>query len=102
MNTHMTIRQLFEKRLYECGMFDKDIAAVMESVIAAKENEAVQGRWDENPSGYPPQLLAALWFSVRKHTLAWIDANCPQAFYRAMFVNEPQADEPTYTEKGTT
>jgi len=76
-------------RLFNSGLFDAQIDAVMERVKAAPENEAMQGRWNDDASGYPPPLLNVAWFSVKHHALGYIDETCPQAWFRPLFTNEP-------------
>ena len=87
----MTIREKMIELLCENGMWPKDAPVVIDEMLAAREegdpSHAV--RWDGPTDQYPPQLLAVLWMSVRAAGLKWIDANCPEAFYRPMFVDTP-------------
>lgn len=84
----MTIRQTITDRLISCGLMPDDAAKVMDDVIAAEENAPMQGRWDDEATGYPPSILSLAWFSAKQHALAWIDANCPQAWFRGMFTED--------------
>jgi len=83
-----TIRQRLETMLVERGMFPLQAQAVMDAVIADPASEPMNGRWTDTSSGYPTSLLAVIWISVERHTLAWIDANLPLAWFRPMFTGE--------------
>lgn len=85
-----TIEERMRKNLFESGVFDEQIDAIMERVKVAPENESMEGRWRDDAEGYPPQLIAVAWLTVKRHTLAYIDENCPQAWFRALFVPDTQ------------
>lgn len=85
----MTIRARFEEKLCRCGMFPDQAGVVL--ILTERELPDMTGRWDEDESGYPPELMAALWMGVEQQALVWIDANLPQAWYRPMFVAETTA-----------
>ena len=85
-----TIRERLQRQLQANGMFPQDAEEVMATLIAQGE-DGVPGmayRWDDSPEGYPPMFLAVLWVPVSAAALAWIDANCPKAWYRPMFAPE--------------
>lgn len=86
-----TIEQRMLTNLFEQGLFEDQAAAIMELVKVAPENEAMKHRWQDDASDYPPQLLAVAWFSVKRHTLEYIDANCPNAWFRPLFTSEESA-----------
>lgn len=31
----------------------------------------LSGRWNDNVEGYPPQIEAVIWYSAKRHALAW-------------------------------
>ncbi len=82
----MKIRQYLTKYLTDNGMFARQAAAVMESLI--KSNESMAGRWDDAIEGYPKSLIGGLLVAVRLEATQWIDANQPQAWFRAMFADK--------------
>lgn len=84
----MTFRQKAIELLYSNGMFREDAEKVVQNVIAHPSNEAMQGRWDDDIAGYPPQMLNVLWFTVKSFAVEWIDENCPQAWFRPLFAGE--------------
>lgn len=84
----MRIREKLETHLIANGMFPQDVSAVMQQVIAADFNDCMKQRWDDDVTDYPTALLAGLWASTQQIALQWIDANCPQAWYRAAFTPE--------------
>ena len=80
-----TIRDTIKQHLVAKVMFESQADEVVEAVIAAPENEAMAGRWDEDTEGYPDVMMRVLLVSAKTHALEWIDANCPKAWYRPMF-----------------
>ena len=85
----MTIREYLEGKLVERGLFEDQAHEVMNRVIAedanSKTGPIMGNRWQDVAEGYPPQLFAVLWISVKQHTLAWIDESKPHAWYRPLF-----------------
>jgi len=84
----MTFEQVMRERLTNCGMFPAQVDAVVERVKAAPENESMAQQWSDNANGYPPQMLGVLWLTVKRHGLEYIDAECPQAWFRPLFADE--------------
>ncbi len=80
----MTIRQKLEDYLYQRGMFPNQAKAVVDALIS-NSDKSMEGRWDDEVEGYPPSLLAVLGMGLQHEALRWIDANCPQAWYRSLF-----------------
>ena len=81
----MTVEEKLKNMLVERGMFENQANAVMEAVKTDKGNEAMLGRWNEPANAYPETLYLVLWSSVKDAALAWIDENCPRAWFRPMF-----------------
>ena len=44
-------------------------------------------RWLDSTEGYPKCMLSLITVSAARAALDWIDANCPQAWYRPMFAD---------------
>lgn len=84
----MTWLQWAIAQLVDRGMFETQAKAVMEAAMADPVNEAMQGRWNDAVDGYPPQMQAVCLVSIKSQALKWIDQNCPQAWFRAMFTDE--------------
>lgn len=80
----MTIKEAILKRLYDNGMFPDQAAAVMEQVIANSES-SMDKRWNDNEADYAPSIQAVLWITVKIEALKYIDANCPEAWFRPTF-----------------
>lgn len=79
----MTIKAKIVELLVSHGMFEDDARTVLQEL--EKGNDSMRGRWDEDTAAYPQPLLATLWYSAKVEALKWIDANCPNAWYRSMF-----------------
>lgn len=82
----MTIEEKVKEMLLDCGLFPDQAQEIVEKAKA--EIEEMTNRWDEAVEDYPPVFLAALWFPVKKHALAWVDENAPNARFREMFTDE--------------
>jgi len=82
----MTIEAKMRSMLEERCMFPQDAATVLESV--KRETADMKGRWNDDITGYLIQMGAVLYVIVRRAALAWIDQNCPNAWYRSMFDSE--------------
>lgn len=82
----MTIQEQITKRLVDNGMFEDQANQVISLLKADKIcQDTMQDRWGDNIEGYPPQFLAVMWVTTKRHALAWIDANLPLAWYRPLF-----------------
>ena len=80
-----TIQEEIKTKLVDNGMFEDQADAVISAMKADESNEAMSNRWQDNPSGYPPQFLAALWFSAKGYAREYIIKNCPNAWFRPCF-----------------
>jgi hypothetical protein len=84
----MTIRELLVSELKSNGMFPDQAEAVMTRIIEQNDIPYLISRLDDDSSGYQPALLSGLWYTVKRHALAWINANCPEAWYKPMFEDD--------------
>lgn len=81
----MTVEEKLVDMLYNQGLFRPQAVEIVEHVKADKANESMAERWQDVADGYPDQIFAVLWISVKDHALQWIDENCPNAWFRPMF-----------------
>ncbi len=81
----MSIESIITRHLIEHGMFPQDASAVIIAMKADSANKAMLERWQDDAANYPLQNMTIAWYSAKQHALAWIDANCPEAWYRPMF-----------------
>ena len=89
----MTIEERMRQLLSEHGAWS-EIDEVIATTKTVLKREMPSVRWSDTFAGYPPQFEAAVWWEVRRQAVAWIDKNCPGAFYRELLVDEgdqPQA-----------
>jgi hypothetical protein len=99
----MTIRQYFEKYMYERGMSQESAAECVKFAETHPSMAPIAGRWDEPTDGYPSQLLAALTCGMDDIALEWIDKehefevemrlvpeNTPPPWYRPVFDRQVQ------------
>lgn len=81
----MTFEEELKRLLTDNGMFDSQEASeIMETV--KRQDKVMLHRWSADISGYPDTVINVLWLSVRQEALKYIDANCPLAWFRSMFV----------------
>ena len=85
----MTLEQKMRELLEQHGMWSDGLEATMKE---AKESDLLKDtmreRWNDDVEGYPQTLVVALWLNVRSLALNWVDANCPEAWYRPMLAGE--------------
>ena len=79
----MTIEDTIKNKLIENGLFPDQANAVVYNL--KKLDICMDGRWSEDASGYPVQLLAVLWMSAKDEAVKWIDENKPRHWARPMF-----------------
>lgn len=82
---NMTIEAKIKSLLVNHGLFENMAEKVIEAVKEAPENEAMQGRWGEDESAYPPAITALGWLSAKRHAVAIIDKECPKHWARPIF-----------------
>lgn len=87
----MTFEQWMRDKLTNNGMFPDQVEAVVTRVKA--ENESMAQRWNDQIDGYPEQMISSLWLVVKRIALEYIDAECPKAWFRPMFVSESESAE---------
>lgn len=80
------------KLMMDNGLWLKEAAAVLASVVESEEQKPMQYRWNDPTSDYPDALLAVLWLTIRDAALEWIDENEPQHFARPMFLPPAERD----------
>lgn len=88
----MTLTEKMTEQLTQHGIWPQQAVAVIEIAKAAKENEAMASRWNDDIGDYPEIMIRVMWLSVKRHALAYIDAECPQAWFRPMFCDDPDAE----------
>jgi hypothetical protein len=66
-------------------MFDDDAKSVVDLLISDPSSEPMQGRWDSDVSGYPPQMIGVIAASLKRVATRYIEEKTPMAWYKAMF-----------------
>lgn len=84
----MTFEDKLKELLVGNGLFDNQADEVVIIVKNAPENDIMAQRWNDRVEDYPPMMVNILWFTAKRHALEYIDANCPQAWFRPMFVDK--------------
>lgn len=85
----MTVTEKFESMLFEMGLFDSQASKILDMAIP-KFAELVPDyniTWDRPANEYPDEIYNVGFALVIKPTaLECIDKNCPQAWFRPMFL----------------
>ena len=80
----MTIREWAEKHCTAKGMREEDAKVVVDSVVAGLTGDEVEVHWDE-PATTENPLLEVLEEWLNQEAIKWIEANKPEAWYKALF-----------------
>lgn len=75
------------------GMFPSQAAAVMDLFIEDQRTSSMSSRWYDDPSGYPDMIYHLQWRLLCTYALAYIDANCPKAWFRPVFLPPAEQEE---------
>ena len=84
----MSFSTNLKKYLTDKGMFDTQADQVIEQFKSDPQNESMAGRWDDSENDYPIQMTVDLIACLNRFTLAWIEENLPQAWFKLMFLSE--------------
>lgn len=57
----MTIQEKLAKMLFDRGMFPDEATKIVDQLKALPQNEAMQGRWNDQADGYPNSIITVLW-----------------------------------------
>lgn len=95
----MTIRERVIELLVSNGMFAGQAEEVLVALQADPSNAAMDGRWNDDAEGYPPQLWPVLQMVARRAALTYIDEKVPLAWFRPMFTDDPEAEIARLTEE---
>lgn len=81
----MTFRQWAEEFCVERGMFSNDAKKVVELLMADPSFDSMQCRWEDDVSGYPPQMQSVLIVSLKEVAISYIEDKKPKAWYKSLF-----------------
>lgn len=84
----MTVKNQLIEMLIERGMFESQARDLMEASIPElnKMVDDYEVQWDRPSAGYPKAIIGALFVCLKPLALEWIEANCPQAWFKPMFM----------------
>ena len=83
----MTVEQFAVDYLNKNGMFENDAKTVVEFARTHELMEAMADSWQKPIEGYPEPMKIFLLISLRRIAVEWIEANQPEAWYKAVFVD---------------
>lgn len=86
----MTTKDQLTQMLTDCGMFPNQADEVMSRAMPTIEKLVPDYRvtWDRPATEYPAAVYAVMWSITKPIALAWIEENCPKAWFKPMFMEE--------------
>jgi hypothetical protein len=81
----MTFEQLAHDHLFNNGMFEDNVSAVIELAKKDEVLDSMSGRWTDKTDDYPPFMEKIFILSLDHVALKYIDENIPQAWFRPVF-----------------
>jgi hypothetical protein len=81
----MKIQEYVVKQLCQGGLVPDEALAVLDIVKNDPDNKDMAGRWDDDISGYPSYLVAAVVYNAQYHARIWFTTNKPNSLYRLTF-----------------
>ena len=91
-NFMQTVKEKCLEMLTNNGMFDSQAQAVFESAKPLIEVDGYRMTWDRPSDEYPLEMYAVINLILKREALSYIDQNCPRAWFRPMFCDDPQAE----------
>ena len=82
----MTFEQKIQEMLVANWMFESQAKEVINEMKKDKWIESMEGRWNDDISGYPDTIVNAMWFAAKTAALDYIEKNIPQAWFKPMFM----------------
>ena len=87
----MTAKEFAKQHLVVSGLSETDAETVLNETI--KNDMSFSGRWNHDVNEYPPMIFTLIKISVNAEALKWCDANCPEAWFKPMFMTQAQRKE---------
>lgn len=81
----VTFEQRVTEQLVASGLFPDQAGEILSRAKVDLSLKAMVDRWNETTEDYPDVVFTALWLSIERIALQWIDANAPQAWFRPLF-----------------
>jgi len=82
----MSFYQRIAGLLENHGLWDDEAKTVIELVKV--EQPSMDGRWNDDVSGYPDAIVITLWMSAKRNAIEYLKANKPEHF--ALWLLEPK------------
>lgn len=88
----MTVREKMSRYLQDKGLWPNEAESILDEAEKAESDglEAMRGNWHkvaDGEGGYPMSFFAVVAMALDSLVVEWIDANKPQHFARAMFID---------------
>ena len=85
----MAIEEKIKELLASNGLSSRQCDEVLQLLKDDEANAPMKDRWTDNVDDYLPSVIDVLWIGAKDKALEYIDENCPQAWFRPMFTDDP-------------
>ena len=79
----MNIIEKIKADLAANGLNETQIEAIVKAMVEKEKH--MSSRWNDDVEEYPEGFYNLLWALCKTHALEYIEANCPKAWFRAVF-----------------
>lgn len=80
----MSIWSALAKRLVDHGLFAEQASKILQDYSNEDSAEAMKGRWTDDVTDYPPQLVAVVWLGLKRFAAAEVRKTTPQHWALAL------------------
>jgi len=80
-----TFKEAVIEELTSSGFFPDQAQEVFERLVANPAQASMQGRWNDDYTGYPKSIYAIVLLAVKGIALEYIKEKMPKAWFRPMF-----------------
>jgi len=77
-------------RLISNGLSDYQAGQILISFVEGESGNSMSSRLHDSAEDYPEGLFNVLWALCLPYALAYIDSNCPKAWFRPVFLPQEQ------------
>ena len=89
----MTVKErLLEFALIQNGMFPEQAKQVFQAALPKLQPDNYRVTWNQPAGDYPDAMYAIWTMTIKPIALEWILTNCPMAWFRPMFTDNPEEE----------
>jgi len=85
---NLTLGEELQLFLHKNGMFETQVNDVFKLIVADESMKEFRCRWDDKAKDYGlAPIVAMIQLAAKPIALKYIDDNCPEAWFRPMFLS---------------